>query len=147
MLKNAALILTALASLTISSSARADGLNFHDLSPAEQALYDKGAFEETYDPTKHSGHEIDHIIASSPDGKHENKLATPEAILSFNFGMEDAAPARAEGRDMAQAHYTPALAHEFLFIEGWDKYHDRFLTRCYFQEGQDAYEAAMRHGK
>jgi hypothetical protein len=85
--KNAALILTALASLTIANSARADGLNFHDLSPEEQALYDKGAFEETYDPTKHSGHEIDHILATSPNGKHENKLATPEAILSFNFGM------------------------------------------------------------
>jgi hypothetical protein len=41
-LKNGALILTALASLTIASSPRAGGLNFHDLSP-EQALYDKGS--------------------------------------------------------------------------------------------------------
>jgi hypothetical protein len=146
-MKRTTLILTAFVTVAFATMTKADGLNFHDLSPEEQALYDKGAYQETYDTSKHSGHEIDHITATSPDGKHENKLATPEAILSFNFGMEDAAVAREEGRNMAQAHYTPALAHEFLFAEGWDKYHDRFFTRCYFQEGQDAYEQAMRHRK
>jgi len=139
--------LTLLALATLAGSAFADGLNFHDLSPEEQALYDKGLTMETYDTSKHSGHEILHITPRSPDGKAQDKSATSEAVLSFNFGMEDAAAARSEGRDMAQAHYAPAMAHEFLFAEGWDKYHDRFFTRCYIQEGEDAYQSTIRHGK
>jgi hypothetical protein len=54
--------------------------------------------------------------------------------------MEDAAPAREEGKSMAESRYTSAQAEQFLFAEGWDKYHDRFLTRAYVQEGLDAYK-------
>jgi hypothetical protein len=41
---------------------------------------------------------------------------------------------------MAEFHYSPSQAHEFLFAQGWDKYHDRFFTRCYVQEGENAYD-------
>ena len=41
------------------------------------------------------------------------------------------------GSDVASSQ-----AHEFLFAQGWDKYHDRFFTRCYVQEGEDAYNKA-----
>ena len=58
--------------------------------------------------------------------------------------MEDAAAARVEGKSMAQSHYSPSQAEQFLFAEGWDKYHSRFLTRPYIQEGMDAYKSARR---
>jgi hypothetical protein len=41
---------------------------------------------------------------------------------------------------MAEFHYSPSQAHEFLFAQGWDKYHDRFFTRCYVQEGENGYD-------
>jgi len=44
---------------------------------------------------------------------------------------------------MAECHYSPSQAHEFLFAQGWDKYHDRFFTRCYVQEGEAAYDKAV----
>src|SRR2546430_13397146 len=50
---------------------------------------------------------------------------------------------RKEGRSMAECHYSPSQAHEFLFAQGWDKYHDRFFTRCYVQEGAAAYDEAV----
>ena len=45
---------------------------------------------------------------------------------------------------MAEAHYSRAMAEQFLFAEGWDKYHDRFFTRAYVQEGVDAYQRALK---
>ncbi len=38
----------------------------------------------------------------------------------------------------------PSQAYEFLFAQGWDKYHDRFFTRCYVQEGEAAYDKAVK---
>ena len=58
-MKRTTLILTAFVTVAFATMTKADGLNFHDLSPEEQALYDKGAYQETYDTSKHSGHEID----------------------------------------------------------------------------------------
>jgi hypothetical protein len=58
--------------------------------------------------------------------------------------MEDAQPAREQGKSMAEFHYSPQQAHEFLFAQGYEKYHDRFFTRCYVQEGENAYEAAVK---
>ncbi len=43
----------------------------------------------------------------------------------------------------AEANYSRFQAHEFLFAQGWDKYHDRFFTRCYVQEGEGAYDKAQ----
>jgi hypothetical protein len=44
---------------------------------------------------------------------------------------------------MASFNYSPQQAEQFLFAEGWDKYHDRYFTRCYVQEGENA----LRGGK
>jgi hypothetical protein len=41
-------------------------------------------------------------------------------------------------------HYSRAMANQFLFAEGWDKYLDRFLTRAYVQEGTDAFNKAFK---
>jgi hypothetical protein len=35
---------------------------------------------------------------------------------------------------MREAHYTAKMAYDFLFAEGWDKFHDRYFTRAYVQE-------------
>lgn len=114
-----------------------------NLTPEEQALIDKGMTGELYQPTEHSRRFIGTI-----EGKqtHEQKAESnnPAPILFFVFGMEDAAPAREEGKTMAEAHYSRQMAHEFLFAEGWDKYHDRFFTRAYVQEGEQAYERASK---
>jgi hypothetical protein len=48
----------------------------------------------------------------------------PDTYLAYT---EDAAVARSEGESMASFHYSRAMANQFLFAEGWDKYHDRFL--------------------
>jgi hypothetical protein len=60
------------------------------------------------------------------------------------FGKEDASAARSEGLSMAEFHYNRAMANQFIFAESWDKYHDRFLTRAYVQEGMEAYEKASK---
>src|SRR5205809_8017172 len=81
--------------------------------------------------------------AADPKTGEKRKISKDaQAVLCFVFGMEDAQPAREQGRSMAASHYSPEQAHEFLFAQGWDKYHDRFFTRCYVQEGEAAYEAA-----
>jgi hypothetical protein len=92
-------------------------LTFNDLSADEQALYDKGAFME--------------------------KLPS-EPVLIFVFGKEDASTARSEGLSMTRSHYNRVMASQFLFAEGWDKYHDRFLTRAYVQEEMGAYEDGLK---
>jgi hypothetical protein len=116
-------------------------VNADDLTSEEQALVNKGAVMEMYKPDEHSRHFIAHITAVR-DGKTGEKrnANAPDAAVCFVFGMEDAEPARTEGRSMAEFHYSRSQAEQFLFAEGWDKYHDRFFTRCYVQEGKDAYD-------
>src|SRR5436305_8712656 len=115
------------------------------LTAEEQALVDKGAVMEMYKPDEHSRHFIAHIDSvTDPKTKKASKTANnPQAVVCFVFGIEDAEAARKEGRSMAECHYSPSQAHEFLFAQGWDKYHDRFFTRCYVQEGAAAYDEAV----
>ena|ERR1051326_2604134 len=112
----------------------------------EQALLDKNRVMQMYKPDEHSRHFVAHIdSATDPKTGEKRKISkTDSAVLCFVFGMEDAQPAREQGRSMAEFHYTPQQAHEFLFAQGYEKYHDRFFTRCYVQEGEQAYEAAVK---
>jgi hypothetical protein len=112
-----------------------------DLSSEEQALVNKGAFMEMYKPDEHSCHFIAHITAvKNPKTGETRKTKAPDATVCFVFGMEDAEPAREQGRSMAEFHYSRSQAEQFLFAQGWDKYHDRFFTRCYVQEGEGAFD-------
>jgi len=138
-------MLTAIAGLTIGGTAKADPAKspIFDVpfTPEEQALYDKDAIMEMYEPTQHSGHSINRITATADKNRrHWHNVTNPEPVLALVFGMEDAEPAREEGKNMAEMHYNPQMAQQFLFAEGWDKYHDRFFTRAYVQEGMQAYE-------
>jgi hypothetical protein len=134
-------LVIAAASLIPVSSGRSD-----TLTKEEQALVDKGAFMQMYKPDEHSRHFIAHIdaVTDAKTGKTRKMANNSRPVLCFVFGIEDAKAAREEGRSMAECHYTPSQAHEFLFAEGWDKYHDRFFTRCYVQEGEDAYEEVVK---
>jgi hypothetical protein len=115
------------------------------LTPEEQALLNKGAVMEMYKPDEHSRHFITHIDAvADSQTRKTRKIENPEPVLCLVFGMEDAEAARKEGRSMAEFRYSRDQAHEFLFAQGWDKYHDRFFTRAYVQEGEDAYDEAMK---
>jgi hypothetical protein len=120
----------------------------NDLSSDEQALFDKGSVMEAFSPDEHSSHTIVHITATKhgENGK-EHTIDNPQPILCLTWGIEDATPARAEGKSMAEFRYSPAQAEQFLFAEGWDKYHDRFFTRAYVQEGSEAYNKARRKHK
>src|SRR5438034_1699106 len=82
-------------------------------------------------------------VFGSVTEKARNIPNKSQAVVCFVFGVEDAQPAREQGQSMAECHYSPSQAHEFLFAQGWDKYHDRFFTRCYVQEGEDAYNKAV----
>jgi hypothetical protein len=116
------------------------------LTKEEQALVNKGAIMEMYKPDEHSGHFIAHID-SVTNPKTEKTRSVPnksQAVVCFVFGIEDAEPAREQGRSMAEFHYSSSQAHEFLFAQGWDKYHDRFFTRCHVQEGENAYDKAVK---
>ena len=106
----------------------------------------KGAVMQMYKPDEHSRHFIAHIVSATDPktGKTRTIPSNAQTVLCFVFGIEDAEPARKEGRSMAEFQYSPSQAHEFLFAQGWDKYHDRFFTRCYVQEGEAAYEAAVK---
>jgi hypothetical protein len=116
------------------------------LTKEEQDLVDKGAFMQMYKPDEHSRHFIAHIdSATDPEtGKTRKIPKDSQKVVCFVFGIEDAEPAREQGRSMAEFRYSPSQAHEFLFAQGWDKYHDRFFTRCYVQEGENAYDEAVR---
>jgi hypothetical protein len=116
------------------------------LTAEEQALVNKGAIMQMYKPDEHSRHFIAHIdsVTDPKTGKARNVPDKSQSVLCFVFGIEDVEPAREQGRSMAEFHYTPSQAHEFLFAQGWDKYHDRFFTRCYVQEGEDAYDTAVK---
>jgi hypothetical protein len=123
------------------SSSKAD--NF---TKEERALLDKSRTMEMYKPDEHSRHFIARIeSAADPKTGEKRKISKDaSAVLCFVFGMEDAQPAREQGRSMAESRYSPEQAHEFLFAQGWDKYHDRFFTRCYVQEGEDAYQKEVK---
>jgi hypothetical protein len=116
------------------------------LTKEEQGLVEKGAIMQMYKPDEHSRHFIAHIdSATDPQtGKTRKIPKDSQKVVCFVFGIEDAEPAREQGRSMAEFHYSSSQAHEFLFAQGWDKYHDRFFTRCYVQEGEDAYDKAVR---
>jgi hypothetical protein len=116
------------------------------LTKEEQVLVDKGAVMQMYKPDEHSRHFIAHIdsVTDPKTGKARNVPDKSQAVVCFVFGIEDAEPAREQGRSMAEFHYSSSQAHEFLFAQGWDKYHDRFFTRCYVQEGEDAYDTAVK---
>src|SRR5947207_5342526 len=116
------------------------------LTREEQALVDKGAVMEMYKPDEHSRHFIAHIdsVTNPKTGKARNVPNKSQSVVCFVFGIEDAESAREQGRSMAEFHYTSSQAHEFLFAQGWDKYHDRFFTRCYVQEGEGAYDGAVK---
>src|SRR5881409_3140564 len=115
------------------------------LTAEEQTLVNKGAVIQMYKPDEHSRHFIAHIdSATDPKtGKIRTIPSNAQTVLCSVFGIEDAEPARKEGRSMAEFHYGRSQAHEFLFAQGWDKYHDRFFTRCYVQEGEAAYDKAV----
>jgi hypothetical protein len=115
------------------------------LTPEEKALVDKGATMEMYEPMKHSGHEIVQIRVFDSRKSHlppANQAA--DSVVAFIFGIEDCAPAREEGISMAAFSYSPQMAQQFLFAQGWDKYHDRYFTRAYVQEGMNAFEKARQ---
>jgi len=134
------LLMTATCFVAIDSS-QAD-----KFTKEEQALLDKNRTMEMYKPDEHSRHFVANIdSATDPKTGEKRKISKNDsAVLCFVFGMEDARPAREQGSSMAESHYSPEQAHEFLFAQGWDKYHDRFFTRCYLQEGENAYEAAVK---
>jgi hypothetical protein len=113
-----------------------------DLTSEEQALVNKGAVMDMYKPKEHTRHFIAHIdSATDPQTRKTRKIPKDlQKVVCFVFGIEDAEPAREQGRSMAEFRYSPSQAHEFLFAQGWDKYHDRFFTRCYVQEGENAYD-------
>jgi hypothetical protein len=134
-------LLTIAAGLAPLNSSKPD-----TLTAEEQALVDKGAVMEMYKPDEHSRHFIAHIdaVKDGQTGKTRKIPSESQAVVCFVFGVEDAEAARKEGRSMAEFQYSPSQAHEFLFAEGWDKYHDRFFTRCYVQEAENAYDEATK---
>ena len=115
------------------------------LTEEEQALVDKGAIMQMYKPDEHSRHFIAHIdsVTDPRTGRARNVPNKSQTVVCFVFGIEDAEPAREQGRSMAEFYYSSSQAHEFLFAQGWDKYRDRFFTRCYVQEGEAAYDKAV----
>jgi hypothetical protein len=133
-------LITAASFIALSSS-QAD-----KFTKEEQALLDKNRIMQMYKPDEHSRHFVAHIeSAADPKTGEKRKISKDaSAVLCFVFGMEDAQPAREQGHSMAEFHYSPEQAHEFLFAQGWDKYHDRFFTRCYIQEGEDAYQKEVK---
>ena len=135
------LLLISAAFCVALSSSKAD-----KFTKEEQALLDKNQTMQMYKPDEHSRHFIAQIdSATDPKTGEKRKISKDaQAVLCFVFGMEDAKPAREQGRSMAEFHYSSEQTHEFLFAQGWDKYHDRFFTRCYVQEGEAAYEAAIK---
>jgi hypothetical protein len=138
------LTLAVLANLTATTVSLKAGMYDDPLSADEKALVDKGLIMELYDPSQHSSHEIVHIDAIYKKGTKPHSVPNPQPLVCFVFGMEDAAVAREEGRNMAAFDYTPQMAQQFLFAEGWDKYKSRYFTRAYVQEGMDAFNGARR---
>jgi hypothetical protein len=133
------LLITAISLLAIGST-KADSF-----TKEEQALIKKNMVMQMYKPDEHTRHFIAQLeSATDPKTGEKRTLPKDKSVVCFVFGMEDAKPAREQGKSMAECNYNPQQAHEFLFAQGWDKYHDRFFTRCYVQEGEAAYEGAVK---
>jgi hypothetical protein len=123
----------------------ADEETFHKgpYSAAEQALVDRNLVMEMYQPTKPSGHMLGKMKITDTTKPGDNGHS--DDVVIFNFAREDAEAAKDEGSSMATFNYTAALAEQFLFAEGWDRYHhDRFFTRAYIQEGMTAFAATAK---
>jgi hypothetical protein len=134
-MKKLTLILTAAAFLVKAASA--DEFHPGPLTAEEKELQAQGAIMEVYQPNNHSGYSVGWIKPAGAKGK-----AIPGKgikVLVCNFGIENVAKARAQGREMKGFNYTPAMAQQFLFAQGWDESHDRFYTRAYVQEGMNGY--------
>lgn len=124
----------------------ASSSNADSFTKEEQALIKKNMVMQMYKPDEHSRHFVAQIESATDPKTGEKRKISKDAksVVCFVFGMEDAQPAREQGKSMAECKYTPQQAHEFLFAQGWDKYHDRFFTRCYVQEGENAYQDAIK---
>src|SRR6266404_3237798 len=135
------LLLLAIICLGWAHNSKADSF-----TKEEQALIKKNMVMQMYKPDERSRHFVARLdSATDPKTGDTRKIPVKsQAVVCFVFGTEDAQPAREQGRSMAEFKYTPQQAHEFLFAQGWDKYHDRFFTRCYVQEGEAAYETAVK---
>jgi len=72
------------------------------LTAKEQALVNKGAVMEMYKPDEHSRHFIAHIdsVTDPKTGKARNVPDKSQSVVCFVFGIEDAEPAREQGRSM-----------------------------------------------
>jgi hypothetical protein len=117
--------------LAIGNAQADDFADWHTSWTAEErALQRRNLMMEMYRPTEHTGHTI---LWMRVKGSNRSK------VLAFNFGIELGQEARAQGREMRGFNYTPAMAQQFLFAQGWDKFHDRFYTRAYVQEGMAGY--------
>src|SRR5207245_10043688 len=78
------------------------------LTAEEQALVNKGAVMQMYKPDEHSRHFIAHIdSATDPQtGKTRKTPNDSQSVQCSGFGMEDAQPARKEGRSMAECDHS-----------------------------------------
>jgi hypothetical protein len=100
------------------------------------AVLVRAAGMETYEPDKPSGTKTGYIV--SKDGK---KLR----ITITNFGIEDARPAREFGRHLAHAGYNSGQAEAEIWRAAWEHYpNDRFFARCFAQQAERAYTAAIK---
>jgi hypothetical protein len=82
------------------------------LTKEEQSLVDKGAIMQMYKPDEHSRHFIAHIdSATDPQtGKTRKIPKDSQKVVCFVFGIEDAEPAREQGRSMAEFHYSSRIS-------------------------------------
>src|SRR5205814_7809747 len=78
----------------------------------EQSLLDKNRIMQMYKPDEHGRHFIAHVdSATDPKTGEKRKISKDaQAVLCFVFGLEDAQPAREQGRSMAESHYSPQQA-------------------------------------
>jgi len=136
---------TQLLLLTIILLGSAGTSNADSFTKEEQALIKKNMVMQMYKPDEHSRHFVAQLESATDPKTGEKRKISKDArsVVCFVFGIEDAQPAREQGKSMAECKYSSQQAHEFLFAQGWDKYHDRFFTRCYVQEGENAYQEAI----
>jgi hypothetical protein len=135
MRKPKTLLAVAALALAIGSAQAGDFGSWHtSWSTEERALQRRNEVMEMYRPTEHTGHMIGLVRVVGP-----NANGRRVKLLIFNFGIELAQQARSQGREMRAFNYTPAMAQQFLFAQGWDRSKDRFYTRAYVQEGMAGY--------
>ena len=105
-------LLIVAASLIPLSSGRPD-----TFTAEEQALLDKNRTMEMYKPDEHSRHFIARIeSAADPKTGEKRKISKDaQAVLCFVFGIEDAKPARDEGRSMAECQYKSIASSRIPF--------------------------------